>query len=217
MAGLIFYGNVTEKYVIKWPNSKPFLWINIFRNTVILKPFEKTHPSTGVLSSRTWLTRFRQPIKAYLYFMKTGLQITPQKYVIFSMNISSKRLQMLEMKILSVKMKILMIFYHAIRVTISSIVSQQILLMWMFSIFLLLLHDDVIKRRHFPRYWPFVRGIHRPPVNSQHKGQLRGALMFSLICVWINGWVNNRVAGDLRRHGVHYDAIVMVKEVHNLP
>ena len=52
----------------------------------------------------------------------------------------------------------------------------------------------------FPRYWPFVRGIHRSPVNSPHKGQWRGALMFSLIWVWINGWVNNRVAGDLRRH-----------------
>ena len=22
-------------------------------------------------------------------------------------------------------------------------------------------HDDVIKWKHFPRYWPFVRGIHR--------------------------------------------------------
>ena len=37
------------------------------------------------------------------------------------------------------------------------------------------------------------------PVNSLHKGQWRGALMFSLICVWINGWANNREAGDLRR------------------
>ena len=27
-------------------------------------------------------------------------------------------------------------------------------------------HDDVIKWEHFPRYWPFVRGIHRSPVNS---------------------------------------------------
>ena len=45
------------------------------------------------------------------------------------------------------------------------------------------IHDDVIKWRHFPRYWPFVRGIHLPPVNSPHKGQWRGALMFSLICV----------------------------------
>ena len=48
-------------------------------------------------------------------------------------------------------------------------------------------HDDVIKWKHFPRYWPFVRGIHRSPVNSSHKGQWRGALMFSLICVWIYG------------------------------
>ena len=70
-------------------------------------------------------------------------------------------------------------------------------------------HDDVIKWKHFPRYWPFVRGIHRSPVNSSHKGQWRGALMFSLICVWINGWVNNREAGDLRRYHVHYDVTVM--------
>ena len=70
-------------------------------------------------------------------------------------------------------------------------------------------HDDVIKRKHFPRYWPFVRGIHRSPVNSPHKGQWRGALMFSLICVCIKGWVNNREAGDLRRYRAHYDVIVM--------
>ena len=42
-------------------------------------------------------------------------------------------------------------------------------------------HDDVIKWKHFPRNWPFVREIHRSPVNFPHKGQLRGALMFSLI------------------------------------
>ena len=70
-------------------------------------------------------------------------------------------------------------------------------------------HDDVIKWKHFPRYWPFVRGIHRSPVNSTHKGQWGGALMFSLICVWINGWVNNCEAGDLRRYRAHYDVIVM--------
>ena len=64
-------------------------------------------------------------------------------------------------------------------------------------------HNDVIKWKHFPRYWPFVRGIHRAPVNSPHKGQLRGALMFPLICAWIDGWVNNREAGDLRRHCGH--------------
>ena len=70
-------------------------------------------------------------------------------------------------------------------------------------------HDDVIKWKHFPRYWPFVRGIHRWPVNSPYKGQWRGALMFSLICAWINGWVNNREAGDLRCHRAHCDVIVM--------
>ena len=53
------------------------------------------------------------------------------------------------------------------------------------------LHDDVIKRKHFPRYWPFVQGIHWSLVNSPHKGQWRRALMFSLICTCINGWVNN--------------------------
>ena len=70
-------------------------------------------------------------------------------------------------------------------------------------------HDDVIKWKHFPRNWLFVRGIHRSPVNSPHKGQWRGALMISLICVWINDWVNNREAGDLRRYRDHYDVIVM--------
>ena len=71
-------------------------------------------------------------------------------------------------------------------------------------------HDDVIKWKHFPRYWPFVRGIHRSPVNSPHKGQWRGALMFPLICVWINGWANNREAGDLRRYRAHYVVTVLM-------
>ena len=66
------------------------------------------------------------------------------------------------------------------------------------------LHDDVIKWIHFPRCCPFVRGIHRG-----HKGEWRGALMFSLIFAWINSWINNREAGDLRRHRVHFDVIVM--------
>ena len=70
-------------------------------------------------------------------------------------------------------------------------------------------HDDVIKWQHFPRYWPFVRGIHRSPVNSPHKGQWREALVFSLICAWINGWVKNREAGDLRRHRANYDVQAM--------
>ena len=75
-----------------------------------------------------------------------------------------------------------------------------------------LAHDDVIKWKHFPRNWPFVRVIHRSPVNSPHKGQWRGTLMFSLIYVWINDWVNNREAGDLRRYRAHSDVIVMDQE-----
>ena len=80
-------------------------------------------------------------------------------------------------------------------------INTKIILSWA--------HDDVIKWKQFPRYWPFVRGIHRSPDNSLHKGQWRGALMFSLICVWINGWVNNREAGDLRRYRAHYEVNVM--------
>ena len=70
-------------------------------------------------------------------------------------------------------------------------------------------HDDVIKWKYFPRYWSFVRGIHRSPVNSPHKGQWRGALMLSLICVAINGCVNSREAGNMRRYRAHYDVTVM--------
>ena len=70
-------------------------------------------------------------------------------------------------------------------------------------------HDDVIKWKHYPRYWPFVREFHRSPVNFPHKGQWRGALMLSLICARMNSWVNNREAGDLGRYRVHYVVIVM--------
>ena len=70
-------------------------------------------------------------------------------------------------------------------------------------------HDDVMKWEHLPRYWPFVWGIHRSPVNSPHKGQWREALMFSLICAWTNSWAINGDTGDLRRHHAHNDVIVM--------
>ena len=70
-------------------------------------------------------------------------------------------------------------------------------------------YDDVIKWKLFPRYWSFVRGIHRSRVNSPHKRQWCGALMFSFICAWIKGWINNRKAGYLRRHRAHYNVIVM--------
>ena len=71
------------------------------------------------------------------------------------------------------------------------------------------IYDDVIKWRHFPRYWPCVLEIHRSPVNSTRKGQWRGALMFSLICAWSNRWANNGENWDLRRLCGHYQVIVM--------
>ena len=46
------------------------------------------------------------------------------------------------------------------------------------------------------------------PVPGEFPAQ-RPALMFSLICTRLNGWVNNGEAGDLRRHRAHYDVIVM--------
>ena len=73
-------------------------------------------------------------------------------------------------------------------------------------------YHDVIKWKHFPRYWPFVRGIHRSPVNSPHKGQRRGAL----ICAWTNGWANHQYDSDLRCHCAHYDVTVMV-HIYKIP
>ena len=36
---------------------------------------------------------------------------------------------------------------------------------------------------------------------------------FYLICTLINAWVNNREAGDLRRHRAHFDVILMVIQI----
>ena len=49
------------------------------------------------------------------------------------------------------------------------------------------------------------------PMNSPHKGQWRGAVMFSLICAWINSWANNREAGGLGRHRAQYDITIMTQ------
>ena len=68
----------------------------------------------------------------------------------------------------------------------------------------------MIKWKHFPHYWPFVRGIHRSPADSSLKSQSRRALKFSLICPGTDNWANNRYTGDLRRHRAHYGVIVML-------
>ena len=62
----------------------------------------------------------------------------------------------------------------------------------------LYLHDGVIKWKHFQRYRP-LRGESTGHRCIPLKSQWRGALMFSLICAWTNGWANNRGAGYLRR------------------
>ena len=61
-----------------------------------------------------------------------------------------------------------------------------------------------------------VTGILCGEFTSSHTGQWRGALMFSLICAWTNGWVNNRNADDLRRHRAHNDVIVMTLYVYDI-
>ena len=71
------------------------------------------------------------------------------------------------------------------------------------------IHYEVNRWQHFPRYLTFVMGIHWSPVDSPHKGQWRGTLMFSLICARTNGSASNRGTGDLRRHHADYDVTVM--------
>ena len=77
------------------------------------------------------------------------------------------------------------------------------------SVYTICLHDDVLKWKHFSRLWPlwgeFTR--HRwVPLTKDSEAELWWVFF---ICPWINGWVNNREAGDLRCNGAHYDVTVM--------
>ena len=69
-------------------------------------------------------------------------------------------------------------------------------------------HDDVIKWKHFQRYWPFVRGIRRSPVDTPPQGPVTRSFEF-FFDLRLNKRLSNRDAGDLRHHGAHYDVIVM--------
>ena len=78
-----------------------------------------------------------------------------------------------------------------------------------------LFHDDSysIWRHQMETFYKLLSlsvGILLVRVNSPHWGQWRGAFVFSLICAWLNGRVNNREAGDLRHHRAHYDVIVIL-------
>ena len=82
------------------------------------------------------------------------------------------------------------------------------------------LHCDVIKWKHFPRYWLFMRRNYRSPVDSSHEGKWRGDSMFFFICAWTNVWTNNGDPCDLRRHPTHYDVTVLLLTcdyLHNKP
>ena len=76
-----------------------------------------------------------------------------------------------------------------------------------------LVHNELTWWRHqietFSALLAISAGNSPVPVNFPHKGQWRGALMFSLICARISGWLNNGEAGDLRRYRAHCDVIVM--------
>ena len=89
---------------------------------------------------------------------------------------------------------------------------------------------NVLTIRHWPRHtwWrnqmetfvtllAFVNGILGSPMDSHHKGQWRGALIFSLICAWINGWVSNRDDGDLKRHRARYGVTELNLAIFSLP
>ena len=71
-------------------------------------------------------------------------------------------------------------------------------------------HGDVVKWKHFPRYWPFLCG------DSPHNGQRCGTKMYSLICAWTYGSTDNRDVSDLIRHRAPYDVAVMMMYI-NLP
>ena len=70
-------------------------------------------------------------------------------------------------------------------------------------------HDDVIKWKHFPRYWPFVRGIHRSGDFPAQRPVTRSFDVFFDLRPNIQYWVNNREVGDLRRHRCQYDVNIM--------
>ena len=79
------------------------------------------------------------------------------------------------------------------------------------------LHDDVSHQMEtFSALLAICAGNSPVTVNSSHKGQRHGALKFSLIWAWINGSVNNREAGDWRRHRAHYDVTVMLESGHGV-
>ena len=68
-------------------------------------------------------------------------------------------------------------------------------------------HDDIIKCTHLPRQWPFVRGIHRSPVDSPHKGHVTGTFDVPFLLIRTDGWTNTRLTGNSRRHDSQFTSL----------
>ena len=145
----------------------------------------RRHKNTRILHIKCW-----QPCETMSLDRKNAIEQVFLKYPILSTTVNSLALGRSECDI---ENDIFFIMFHGL---VSS-VPIAIIPLWRHEM------------ETFPRYWPFVRGIHRSMANSAHKGQWCGALMFSLTSAWINGWVNNREAGDSRRQRSHYNVIVM--------
>ena len=70
-----------------------------------------------------------------------------------------------------------------------------------------IMHGDVIKWKHFPRYWPFVRGIHPSPVNFLTKRPVKQSSdVFFGLCTYVHNWD----PGVLRHHRATYDVTLMM-------
>ena len=78
-----------------------------------------------------------------------------------------------------------------------------------------LFHDDVIKWKHFPRYWSFRNS--RVPVEFPAQRPLTWSFDVFYDLRLNNAWVNNREAGDLRRRHAHYGVIVIQNDRRYLP
>ena len=72
-------------------------------------------------------------------------------------------------------------------------------------------HDDAIRWKHFPRYWHFVRGISDRWISLTKAGD-EELWCFLWSAPWMNGWVNNSEADDLRSHRVHCNVNVMIEQ-----
>ena len=82
------------------------------------------------------------------------------------------------------------VFFVVMKIKLLSKRSSESWRLYDVTLMLAFFHDDVMKWKHFPRYWSFVRGIHQSPVNSPHTKASNAELWCFLGCNWMKGWVN---------------------------